>query len=285
MSMLEELAKKSTELFSLPNIYLMVREVIQDPDSSMDDLADVLMVDPGLVTRLLRIANSSFFGFPARVETLSRAVNLIGQQQIHDLVLATSVTRAFRGMSCDTMNMGIFWSASVERAISSRFLANHCNILDSERIFVEGLLLDIGHLALHHHMPDKAQQALQVSIAQREPLYRVERELIGFNYAELGFMLAQEWNLPMSLQSVIRYHNEPAKADEFQLETSITHIAHVLTGAHSNEQLLDDCKSQVAPIAWQITKLSPECCLGIKEQAQNAVAELVELFLPRGRVA
>jgi len=285
MMTLEELAKKTTELFSLPNVYLLVRDVVQDPDSSMNDLTDVLQNDPGLIARLLRIANSSFFGFPARVETLSRAVNLIGQQQIHDLVLATSITRAFKGMSNDVMNMGIFWSASVERAISSRLLANHCNVLDSERIFVEGLLLDIGHLALYQSAPDEAQQALHMSREQSKPLYQMERELIGFDYAELGFMLAQNWSLPMSLQSVIRYHNEPAKAEGFQLEASIAHIAHVLTGAYSNEQILNECESRVAPIAWQMATLTPESCLMIKGQAVAGVAEVVELLLPRGKVA
>ena len=174
--------------------------------------------------------------------------------------------------------MGIFWSISAERAVTSRLLANRCNILDSERLFVEGLLLDIGHLALYQHMPNEARQALQVAQQQNKPLFRVERALIGFDYAQLGSALALEWNLPASLQSVIRHHNEPGKAEEFQLETSIAHIAHALTDAHSSEQILGDCKSQVAPFAWQMTNLSPEHCLSIKKDAVKGLLRLWSCF-------
>ena len=106
----------------------------------------------------------------------------------------------------------------------------------------------------------------------------MERALIGFDYAQLGSALALEWNLPASLQSVIRHHNEPGKAEEFQLETSIAHIAHALTDAHSSEQILGDCKSRVAPFAWQMTNLSPEHCLSIKKDAVKGLLRLWSCF-------
>ena len=96
---------EATRLFSLPDIYFKLKSVLDDPDFAMDDVADVMASDPGMTARLLKLVNSPFFGIEARIDTVPRAVNMLGTQQIHDLVLATSVTEAFAGISTDIMDM------------------------------------------------------------------------------------------------------------------------------------------------------------------------------------
>ena len=120
---MSELVEDSRSLISLPEVYVRLRQVMDAPDSSMEDVAKVIALDPALTARLLRIANSALYNFPAQIETLSRAVNILGLRQVHDLVLATSVAKAFNGLPNELMDMKTFWYRSIYRGFLAREFA------------------------------------------------------------------------------------------------------------------------------------------------------------------
>lgn len=151
-----EKVTENAKLISLPDVYLRLKSVIDDPGFAMNDIADVISQDPAMTARLLRLVNSAYFGFAAKIDTVNRAVGMLGSQQVHDLVLAASVAQRFEGMSNQVMDMERFWLRSVTRAIACRELAVMCNMLDGERVFVAGLLSDIGHLIMYQSVPDAA---------------------------------------------------------------------------------------------------------------------------------
>ena len=169
MSTIWEQVTAGAKLISLPDIYLRLRSVLDDPDFSMSEVADVISRDPGMTARLLRLVNSAYFGLAAKIETVTRATSLLGTQQVHDLVLATSVADTFEGMSSEVMDMQRFWRRSIHCGILSRQLANKCNVLDSERLFVAGLLRDIGHLVMYQTIPLQSQQAMEQSARTARP--------------------------------------------------------------------------------------------------------------------
>lgn len=273
-----ELVSSVVNLVSLPEVYLRAKTLLDDPDTSLTAVARVIAQDPALTARLLRIANSALFGFVARIETVSRAITLLGTQQIHDLLLASAVTKAFSGIKPATMDMETFWRHSVYCGVVSRLLAARCNVLDSERLFVAGLLRDIGHLILYQKLPALAEQALERSRREGIELFRVERDIMGFDYAQIGTILMQTWNLPASLQEAVHYHPEPAKARDFPLETAIVHIASWLVGAHGTGDPTLDPRS-IHPVAWQHTGLSADDLPALKLEADQQVAATVALFL------
>ena len=160
MPLASELVQSCTTVFTLPEIYIRVRDVVDDPDSTMDDLAEVLKMDPAISARLLRIVNSPLYGFPKQIDTISRAVNIVGMQAINDLVTATTVGRTFSGMPIQLMDVPMFWRKSVLCALLAGKIATSCGLDDSERFFIEGLLRDIGHLLLYQTVPQRAQSAL-----------------------------------------------------------------------------------------------------------------------------
>ena len=98
MANAEQLASNASRLATLPEVYLRARRALQSDDSSLAEIADIIACDPGMTSRLLRVANSAFFGFVAQVQTVARAINILGTQQVHDLLLATSVSEVFRGV-------------------------------------------------------------------------------------------------------------------------------------------------------------------------------------------
>ncbi len=278
-----ELVSQVTKLVSLPGVYFKVKKLVDDPDASLVEIGEVITQDPALTMKLLRIANSAFFGFAAKITTVTRAVNLLGIQQVHDLALAVSVAKAFEGISSEVMDMERFWRNSVYCGVAARIVAVRCNVLDSERLFVEGLLRDIGHLILYDRMPVEAGEALIRSRESGQDLYQVERLLLGFDFAQLGAMLMAEWRLPESLREAVHYHPEPARAQCFQLETSIVHIASRITDLTEAGVDPEQWARLIDPYAWRTTGLSEDFIPTVIGEAGERTAETVELFFPSRR--
>jgi HD-like signal output (HDOD) protein len=282
----EELVSQTADLVSLPDIYIRLKAVVDDPESSMADVAKVVSQDPALIARLLKIANSPFFGFPSRIETITRAVNLLGTQQIHDLVLATTVADAFSGISSDVVSMDDFWTQSIRCGLISRLVAMKCNVLDSERLFVEGMLHGIGHLVMYQAVPEASQRALDRWRVELRPIYLIEREIIGCDYAQVGAALLRDWNFPPGLIESIEYQNEPASAEQFPLEASIMNIAVRLAEMDGSGKTSEEVAPLIDPRAWQVTGLADDViepvCAAAAEQLD---ATINMLFPPQRRSA
>jgi HD-like signal output (HDOD) protein len=281
----EDLVSRTANLVSLPDIYIRLKAVVDDPESSMADVADVVANDPALTARLLKIANSPYFGFPAKITTVARATSLLGTQQIHDLVLATTVTEAFTGVPSELVNMQDFWSNSIRCGLLCRRLAQECNVLDSERLFVEGLLHDVGHLIMYQSLPEASAAALAESQQQSRPLYLVERKLIGCDYAQVGAALMRSWHFPPGLIESVDCQNEPARAEQFSLEVAIMHIAvrlKELAAAGSDHSTGLPC---IDTAAWQQTGLSEAVIEPVCATAEEQLATTVEMLFPDRRLS
>ena len=280
MSTAWEQISANARLVSLPDVYLRLKTVLDDPNSNLADVADVVSNDPAITARLLRIVNSAYFGLGSEVDTVSRAVGLLGTQEVHDLVLAASVAQSFEGMSNEIMDMQKFWQRSVSCAIAGRELATVCNVLDGERLFVAGLLRDIGHMFIYQLAPQKAQQAIELARVQGAPLYKAERALLGTDYARVGADLMRQWQLPQSLWEPTEYHVEPTKSQEYELFTSLVHIAAHLTEGAEQEMGIEVALAGVWAHAWEVTGLSPEQCGGVSERVDAQVAAVMRLIFP-----
>lgn len=283
MSNLWEQVTKDAQLISLPAVYLNLKTVLDDPDYSMADVEAVLGKDPAMTARLLRQVNSPFFGFASRIDTVDRAIGMLGTQQVHDLVLATSVAQTFEGISVEVMDMHTFWWRSVYCGTAARLLAANCNFLDSERLFVAGLLRDIGHLVMYQSIPEFSQQAIIRAEEENQPLYRVERELIGFDFAKAGGALLQQWRLPQSLWEPVEQHMTPGEAVTYTLETAIIHLAGLLTESSDSETDYDALVSRVDPAAWQITRLTEEQYTDVRDEADQLIDDIMDLIFPHSK--
>ncbi|NJD08843.1 MAG: HDOD domain-containing protein [Methylococcaceae bacterium] len=221
----EQLIAQTTELVTLPEIYWQLRGLMESPDVTVSEFAGVIRLDPGLSAKLLQISNSAFYGLSRQVETINYAVNILGTSLIHDLVLATSVTRCFAGISSEIENLGKFWRRSVYCGLAARALAERAQLLDGERVFTAGMLHDVGHLVLCLREPEPLRLALAMSTTQRRPLDEVQRDSWGYDAGMVGKRLMAAWRLPVSLQEAAGYHRRPGQALEFRLETAVVHVA------------------------------------------------------------
>ncbi|MGB5562321.1 MAG: HDOD domain-containing protein [Sedimenticolaceae bacterium] len=274
-----DLVARARELTTLPDIYVRVKKTLVDPASSHSDVADVLSTDPALSARLLRMANSAFYGRPGTIATVSRAVGLLGTQQIHDLVLATAVIHAFDGFSSDLLDRRVFWRSSLFGASAAKLLADQCGILDSERLFVGGLLAPVGTLILYQELPEQMRSILADARTLGSDVASLQRGRLGFDYARLSAELFTSWQLPPELVMPIRGHTRPSAAQDTQLEAGILYIATQLAAARADGKSLNELVPKLNNDAWDITELTIAKLEEIDQEAQALTEEIAPVLL------
>lgn len=268
-----ELVGELKELVTLPDVYLRLQQVMASDEASLDQVAEVLLLDPSLVARLLRIANSAFYSFPAKVDTVTRAVSILGMRRVHDLVLATSVAKSFAGMDNAVLDMSTFWYRSVQAGILARVLAEGAGMRGGESLFVRGLLHDLGHLVLYHHYPAECRAAMADGGDSYPDRLAAERRLIGCDANQLTAELMRTWQLPAEFALSYDYLTAPQRAPEHQREIGILHIATAITQGLDTDLLLDEVLARVSPKVWRLVELPPE----VARHALDATAlELID---------
>jgi HD-like signal output (HDOD) protein len=279
----EELISQTTELVSLPDIYVRVKAVIYDPSSTMTDVSNVLSYDPAICARMLKVANSAFFGVPSKVETVKAAVRLLGTQQVHDLVLAATISKSFPNIPDNLISMEDFWVNSVRCGLLARLLAEQCKCTDTERLFVGGLLHDMGHLIMYQTVPEESQEALITARQNNQPLYLVERDIVGCDSGQVGAQLMESWNFPQHWIQAVRYQNEPAGTRDCAFEASIMHLSVRINDMDSTAGAQVRNLNMIDPIAWEITGLTVDVVEPLLITADEQLGAAVEAFFPEYR--
>jgi len=276
----ERLVKEAKTLSSLPTIYTRLNEAVSNPWSSNRDIAGIISEDAGLAARLLRIANSAFYGFPSKIDTITRAVTVIGTQQLRDLALATSVINMFADMPNEVVSMESFWQHSIACGVTARILASYRREPNVERFFVAGLLHDVGRLIIYSKMPDIACQALEDSQSKNALLYEIEKEIMGFDHADVGGLLLRQWKIPENTVNAVAFHHKPSAIGEFQMDVSIVHIADIITNALQIGSSGEICVPSMDPNAWMQINLPKSILSPSISELKRQYDEAVKFVLP-----
>ncbi|WP_078118010.1 HDOD domain-containing protein [Thiosocius teredinicola] len=256
---IDELIDESLDALSLPDVYIRLREVMDSEDSSMADAAEVLSLDPALAARVLRMANSAFYGFRSQVDTISRAANILGMQKIHDMVLAASVSKAFDAMRNELMDIDTFWYRSVHCGFLAQSIADGAAMRSAESLFARGLLHDIGHLVLFSRYPKECRQALARSDEGLDARLYEEQELIGFDAMQFAAELARAWQLPPIFVDSFAHLMRPEDVAGAQArEIAVLHIAVQLSSGVDSDLLIDEIVQRIRAPIWRIADLPPE---------------------------
>ncbi len=281
----QSLVGETIELISLPDVYMRLRSVMDSPDYSMADVAQVIVHDPAITARLLKLVNSSFFGLKYKVDTMTHAINLLGAQQVHDLVLATVVVDSFSGFVNDSFNIYDFWYKGVYTAVTCRLLAYYVDDMDTERPFIAGLLHNIGHMLMYQVIPEESTKAALHAEETQMPIYLAERAVLGYDYGEVGAELMREWSLPVSLQEMTRYHNEPDRAKVYDRETAVVHIATQITHNTLHEIPVEPDTLAINPVCWDRTGLFIGDMHGIKAEVDQQAMGVMNLLFTQKKSA
>jgi len=280
---LQEVTRDIDNLVSLPSVFVRLNQLVESPRSTVNQIAAVISQDPGLTARLLRMANSAMFGMRTGVDTLSKAVNVIGLKRLRDLALATSTIQAFEKTTNPLLPQEDFWLHSIRCGLAAKFLAEQARLANGDTLFIAGLLHDIGDLLMFQRIPDASRDAIQKSLEQSRSisLHQVEQELLGFDHAMVGTKLAEHWNLPAIFVETIRWHHEPDKATQFKKEVAVVHIANTLAVcAELNSADVDATDAPpLHPNAWATLGLTPEIIPVILKAVHEHTAGMREVLL------
>ncbi len=275
-----QLVNSVADRVGMPEVYVKIRTLINQPDSDIDDFVDVVRIDPVLAARVVKVANSGFFGYSKKINSLEQAVSFIGVIQLHDVLLSILTIRSFAAIPNDIINLFEFWRTSVHCGVVSRILAEKCSVMASQRLFVSGMLHDIGHVLIYLKNPEAAQEAIMASIEQSIPLHIAERSVLGFDYVQAGVELMRVWHLPESYRKTTQYHLQPSHAEQFQTEAAIVHLARYIVMQSDAEKLGEVDNTKIDPIVWGLTNLPESIVDEVKQEAGQHVNEVLGLLLP-----
>lgn len=190
-------ARAVTESFALPDACTRIREMLDDDYSTIDDIADVIAIDPSLSASLLKLANSALYNFPKKVTTISKAVNVIGGDAVYSLVMTETASTVYKQFDDASINLERYWQQAVFTSLIARELARLCGSRQSECLFLIGLLSNFGELSVARHTPAIAERAEQYH-AKQTP-WQLQQQLLGFSYADISVDILREWDLPEAI--------------------------------------------------------------------------------------
>jgi len=270
-------------LVSPPGVYLRICELMRSPHSSAENFAQVISCDPSLTARLLRVVNSPFYNFRSRIDEINRAVAVIGMNNLYSMVLGISAARTFDCIATDLINVESFWRHSIYCGLIARNLAQRCNVLHSERLFVSGLLHDIGLLVLVHQLPNEYQEFLTIADGNQQVLYQAELDALGFSHAQAGGLLLKSWHVPQSLYTAVSDHHDPMRSPASCFDSSIVNIADRLAGSCEMGALF--ASSTATPVTipanyWQSLGLDEATvdCAEILDEASAQFSDTLSLL-------
>ena len=270
---IESIVEQTDSLYSMPLFYDRLNEKINHPRSSLADIGHVISEDQGLTVRLLKLANSPLFGYHSKIDSITKALTLIGTQQLRDLALAVSVMGSFKGIPNDLLNMKLFWKHNIACGILSRSIATYRREVNQERFFVSGMLHDVGILVMCSAIPDSVKEMLQDRSNGYELYYATEQKHLGFEHGAVGGAILAKWKIPLNISEPIEFHHYPEAAAKYPLETAIIHLADII--CHTmGFSLTDDW--QIPPIdnaAWNTLDIPAKQLDTIIKQSETQMEE------------
>jgi HD-like signal output (HDOD) protein len=269
-----ELLINEINLPALPQVLIELLRVINDPNTSAKDLAAVVSLDTSLSSYLLRVVNSAYYNFPFPIDTVTRAVILIGTRELSVLAFSTSFLNLFRKSPSQSINIEQFWKHSIACGITARILARRGKKKNPERHFVAGLLHDIGRLAIFGNIPQLAEDVLAVGREKGMPFYEAEQMVLGFDHARFGGSLLRKWNFPSTLVAAVLHHHVPHMGEDFD-EPGTVHLADIIAKAMGVGLSGDFYVPAMDPQAWNGLEL---CLQDLSPIIQALEEELESTF-------
>jgi HD-like signal output (HDOD) protein len=251
----------------LPEIANKVMEITQSPNVSISQIEAVVARDAGLSSKILKVANSSYYG-GKNVNTINRAIMSLGMNSVRQLTFTAAYQQvSMHRPSAPSFDAKRFWGHSLGTAVLARGLARFtASAPQAEELYLSALLHDIGILMLDRLVPELLETLLQTSYAENQPLHQIGTRMMGFNHADLGAEVVRQWGFGDLISEPIQHQYDPAAAPKHQ---ALAHIVSIANGlAHGNGLLNQGPASDVSMESIETLGLTPD-------QVETVVMELI----------
>jgi HD-like signal output (HDOD) protein len=256
---LQDKIKTIANLPTLPHIASRLMRIVNSPSASADTVAALVSQDISLSAKVLRLANSAFYGIPRSVNTLNNAVIILGFKIIQTMVLSLTVFDMFAQggeKRPAPFDRDAFWEHSLRCAVIARLLAHKRKrnyALDPEEAFCAGLLHDIGKVVMEQYLNKDFHMALYHAQANKIPIFDAEREVLGYTHCDVASWLTGTWSLPEEIEQPLVCHHEPEEATICADAVWVCHIANIMSKIDTvNEAAVEDTLKELEPKSKQL---------------------------------
>lgn len=228
-ALVQQALKKVTTISTLPEVTARIIRTVEDPKSTATQLHQIISHDPALVTRILKIVNSAFYGLPGQIGSVERAIVLLGLNGIKNIAVAASLGQMFRGVQlCNGFTAKDLWTHCIAVGVISRHLAREMKVHITDEAFLAGMIHDIGILVALQTQPEQLREVCETIKTSGGDFCQIERDRTGIDHQMLGMGLAELWKFPRSCQLVAGYHHQPQALASDRLLVALVFVADTL---------------------------------------------------------
>ena len=260
--------KRIKNLPTIPGIVRKISRMVENPDTSPADVARLISQDQVISAKVLRMANSAFFGMSRKISSITQALIILGFDVVKGLVLTSSVLDMMK------KSMAGLWEHSIGCAAAAGVVAGRLGREDTEEVLLAGLLHDLGKVVLNLQLPEETARIMTTAEQRGVSFYEAEREVLDFNHGDVGRWLAEHWNLPENLAEPMNYHHQPERARHAPDQTAIVHLANIIIRARGFGFSGDRLVPALSRGAWDRLDLRPEDFEGILEELEPKLVHL-----------
>jgi predicted Zn finger-like uncharacterized protein len=282
----KKVLRKLRDLPPMPQIVFKARQVLANPDSEIAELSDLLESDQAIATKVLKLANSAYYGLSGKVASIRHASSLLGFKALGQLISmvgsASLLGKTLNGYDLDSAGA---WRHSLMAASASRILARKQDPNLEGDAFSAGLIHDVGKLVLDSYVMDRKDEFERITAGGRNSMLAAEQHLLGLDHAEIGYEVCQHWNIPESISRAIKYHHDPSKSDSDRLSyivfmaNSVANIVKAMEETEGTMAQMEGIEGFLYLIdddALQYLSLTEDEIPGILTEARDAVNRLSE---------
>lgn len=272
-----QILAKIEDLPTLPSSVLEVMRIVDDPRCSTSRLGNLVLSDPPLAARVLRLANSAYYGFPRAVAAVPQAITLLGFATLRNVALSTAVFDLFRTKKEPSLDLPALWRHSVATATAARLIARRVRYTPLEKAFTAGLLHDIGKVLIARYLPGSMGRVVETVAAENIMITDAEQRVLGVSHAAFGAWLAARWAFPTSLVDAIAFHHQPPQALDNRSLAAIVCVADALTHRTGIGSGGDELPRPIDPVVLELLAVD-EADLHELESALAERREDIESF-------
>jgi putative nucleotidyltransferase with HDIG domain len=256
---------------TLPSMLLKINKLLMNPRTSAKEVAQLITTDPAIASKVLRVVNSSFYGFSSRITTVTHAIVILGFNTIKSIVLSSSIFDVFKNETKSSFNREAFWKHSVACGAASKVIANRVGEPAVEEIFLAGLLHDIGKIVLDQFLHPAFLEILADAQKRKVMLRDSEFKKLGFTHAEIGAWMFSQWNLSKALIDTVRCHHSPGSTRRHRKSAAIVHLADILIRALGHGDGVDRYVPPLDHQGWEELGFEVEDFDGLLEEAAEEI--------------
>jgi HD-like signal output (HDOD) protein len=277
---LQALLEDVDELPTLPTVLIKINNLLQDPRTSSEEVGHAISSDQALASRVMKLVNSAFYGFPGRINTISHAISLLGFLTVRNIVITASIIGAFDDE--DQKQKGLdykqFWLHCVATASIAKLTAKTCKIQQSEEAFITGLLHGLGKLLLQLYLPDEYAKVFAYLERKPSTLIEAERRILGYDHTHAGTWLATKWNLPKEITEVIQHYQDPFLAKQNTELAVVVNFSHIIARALEQGSGGDPFIPTLRDDVWDYLNMDENTLKVVLQNAKNEI-ERAAIFM------